>query len=118
MRIPLSFALLTLVSSVALADESDPRDASLYVRLGGTAKVTAIVEATITQASVALDQRPLVRDRWIAQICAISGGGCRASDDVTRYAPASLIDALRQAMRTQQVPLATRNELLDRLASR
>ena len=118
MRIRLSFTLLALVSGAALADSPASRADTLYARLGGQENVTAFVDATIARASLDLDQRALVRDQWIARICAISGGGCRAAGDVTRDAPVSLIEALRGAMRAQDVPLSARNELLDLLTRR
>lgn len=117
MRIRLCFTLLALASGVALADSPAARADSLYARLGGTTRVTAIIEATIEHASIAADKRPLVRDQWVAQICAISGGGCRVADAPTPDIFAGAIEELRRAMRAHAVPLAARNELLELLAA-
>jgi len=108
--------LLALASAATFADTPAPQAGSLYARLGGAAKVTAVVDATFGQASIAGDQRAFVREQWVAQICAISGGGCAASTDVMRDAPVGVIEALRHALRAQDVPLKARNELLDLLA--
>ena len=114
---PRSFGmLLALASAATFAGTPAPQVGSLYARLGGAAKVTAVVDATLDQASISGDRRAFVREQWVAQICAIRGGGCAASPNVMRDAPVGVIEALRHALRAQDVPLKARNELLDLLA--
>ena len=117
MRIRLCFTLLALASALTHADSPPAAADSLYARLGGTARINAIIDATIEQASIAADQRPLVRAQWVARICAISGGGCHVADGSTPAVFAGAIEELRRAMRAHDVPLAARNELLDLLGA-
>lgn len=115
-------ALLALISGACFA--GSPAD-TLYARLGGSSKIAAIVDQTIeraaadprTQQAFAHADLARVKDSWIARICAISGGGCRAADEATPGISAGAIEELRRAMRAQDVPLAARNELLELLAA-
>ena len=117
MSIRLPVALLLLFAGVAFADAPASREASLYSRLGGPAKIASLVDATFEHVDLSATDRTLARDSWIARICALSGGGCHA-ELTTHEAPARLIEELRRAMRAQDVPLSARNELLDLLARR
>jgi hypothetical protein len=113
---------LSLVAAAALAGAPTPapRD-TLYARLGGAAKVSAIVEQAVTRVAGTLDadSRQRVKALLTARICTLAGGGCRT--DVNAFAlndadfPA-LVAELRGAMRAEHVPLAVRNELLELLA--
>lgn len=112
-------ALFTLLASAAFAGAPGH---SLYERLGGGPKVTAFVNQTIerfaaaSRADASLEPANFqsLKAALLGRICALSGGGCpdaRLAIDAASY-PA-LVDALRGAMRAQDVPLAVRNELLD-----
>ncbi|MEO8016938.1 MAG: group 1 truncated hemoglobin [Pseudomonadota bacterium] len=107
---------------------------SLYERLGGTSKVAAFVGQTIDivaanpEMNQSFDKVNLqhVKDLLIAQICSLTGGGCRYTGDTMRDVHAGhhisnaeffdLVEVLRAAMRAQHVPLGARNELLEILA--
>jgi hypothetical protein len=115
MRIRLHFTLFALASGIAVADSPDANGDSLYARLGGTTKVTAFVEAMLEHAPIGGADRALERDRWVAKICALSGGDCDVADADGRT-PLVPVEDLRRAMRAYQVPLAARNQLLERLA--
>ena len=104
---------------------------SLFFRLGGTAKITAFVDASVNElaarphAGGAFQGQDLqaIKNDLVARICCMSGGGCR-QPGVLRTSVASsadaaqseLLEALRLAMRAQDVPLAARNELLELIA--
>jgi hypothetical protein len=113
----LCFALLALVCGVSRADPPAARADSLYARLGGTDKVSVFVREAIGHADISAADATLASDRWIARICALAGGGCRGADDASRTASADMVEALRRAMRAQEVPMTARNELLDLLAA-
>ena len=117
MRFRPALALLALLSGVSLADSRGAPGDSLYARLGGAEKVAAFIDATIEHAAIAVDRRPVVREQWIRQICALSDGGCRAADRLAPGLSAGTIEELRRAMRAHDVPLAARNELLELLAA-
>jgi hemoglobin len=107
---------------------------SLYARLGGTGVVTAFVADTIDTVAASpemnrsFDKVNLqhVKDMLTEQICALTGGGCAYSGDTMREVHAGhnisnaeffgLVEVLREAMRTRNVPLRARNELLEILA--
>jgi hemoglobin len=107
---------------------------SLYERLGGTPKVSAFVDQTIDVVAAnptmnqSFDKVNLqhVKDMLIEQICSLTGGGCKYTGDTMRDVHAGhkisnaeffdLVEVLRDAMRTQNVPLSARNELLEILA--
>ena len=120
LRRPLLTAILATLSCLAAAGEPAPAD-SLFARLGGTARVTAIADATV--AELAANSREAsfgkrapqdFKNDLVRRICAVTGGGCRyrgAADTSPE-----LVEALRLAMRTHGVPLAARNELLEALA--
>ena len=116
-------ALLAAASSAALA-ETRPAT-SLYERLGGENGVAAIVSDTV-DASAAL---PTLRasfagsteemKRQLAmRICAASGGGCRATGAVGLGELGPFLEALRVSLRSHEVPLTARNELLEVLTAR
>jgi hypothetical protein len=113
----LCFALLALVCGVSHADPSAARADSLYARLGGADKVSIFVREAVDHADFSAADATLASERWIARICALGGGGCRGADGAWRTASVDMIEALRRAMRAQDVPLAARNELLDLLAA-
>jgi hemoglobin len=107
---------------------------SLYARLGGTPVVTAFVADTIDKVAAnpamnrSFDKVNLqhVKDLLIEQICALTGGGCVYSGDTMRDVHAGhhisnaeffgLVEVLRESMRTRDVPIAARNQLLEILA--
>ena len=120
LRIPLLTAMLATLSCLATAGETASAD-SLFERLGGTPRVTAIVDATVDELAANSREAPfgnrdpqVVKNDLVRRICAVTGGGCRyrgAADSGSE-----LVEALRAAMRTHGVPLAARNELLEALA--
>lgn len=107
---------------------------SLYERLGGTAKVTAIVDGTIERVahdpltSHAFEKVNLKRVKsFLAEfICSRAGGGCSYTGDTMKEIHAGqhitnaqfyqLVETLREEMRAQDIPLGARNELLAILA--
>lgn len=115
---PLLTALFATLSCLATAGETASAD-SLFERLGGTTRVTAIVDATVDELA-ANSREPLLRapqdikNDLVRRICAVTGGGCRYRGAVDTGP--ELVEALRLAMRTHGVPLAARNELLESLA--
>ena len=137
-----AFIALAVIASPAFAQQAPaptPLPAvapagSLYARLGGTPAVTAFVNETIEkvaanpQTNKSFDKVNLqhVKDKLSEQICSLTGGGCVYSGDTMRDVHAGhhisnaeffdLVEVLRDAMRTHQVPLAARNELLEILA--
>ena len=91
-------------------------DGSLYQRLGGKAAVNFFVGEAVDKA----DLRQL-KDLLTAQICSRTGGGC----DLTADSPGrpisdaqftGLVESLRHSMRSHDVPIAARNQLLEILA--
>ena len=118
LRIPLQTAVLATLSCLAAAGETAAPE-SLFERLGGTPRITAIVGATVdglaaNSASLGNREPQVTKNELVRRICAVAGGGCRsrgAADTGTE-----LIEALRVAMRAHGVPLAARNELLEALA--
>jgi hypothetical protein len=125
-RTPLLAALLLSLGSLAAASDAARAADSLFSRLGGTTRVSALVDTTVEQLAAQpgdalsgnLDD---VKADLVARICAVTGGGCRfkksAHKSASLTAGAELVEALRVAMRTHGVPLAARNELLEALAS-
>jgi hypothetical protein len=124
-RTPLLAALLLSLGSLAAAGDAMRAEDSLFSRLGGTARVSALVDTTVEQLAAQpgdalsgnLDD---VKADLVARICAVTGGGCRFKKSAYKSASltgAELVEALRVAMRTHGVPLAARNELLEALAS-
>ena len=116
--IPLLTAVLATLSCLAAAGETASAE-SLFERLGGTPRITAIVDATVeglaaNSPSLGNREPQLIKNELVRRICAVAGGGCRnrgAADTGTE-----LVEALRVAMRAHGVPLAARNELLEALA--
>jgi hypothetical protein len=109
----------------------DAGSASLFARLGGADKVHAIVDAAVAQwlmttgadTSSAARNPQALKNSLVTEICARTGGGCRGG--ASSALPGALagaaerrdlLEALRVAMRAQNVPLAARNELLEALA--
>jgi len=124
-RTPLLAALLLSLGSLAAAGNAARAEDSLFSRLGGTARVSALVDTTVEQLAAqpgdALSGNlDVVKADLVARICAVTGGGCRFRKSAHQSASltgAGLVEALRVAMRTHGVPLAARNELLEALAS-
>jgi hypothetical protein len=116
-RTPLLIVLLAALSGHSSA--GDAAADSLFERLGGNARVNAIVEATVSELAASSRDAFGTRDPQavkhdlVRRICAVAGGGCRyrGPDDTG----AELVEALRISMRTHGVPLAARNELLEAL---
>jgi hemoglobin len=114
--------------------EAHPAPGSLYERLGGTQKVTAFVNETIDRVAAdprmnqSFDKVDLKRVKilLVQQICSLTEGGCTYSGDpmkevheghkITNAEFFDLVEVLRKAMRSQDVPLSARNELLAILA--
>ena len=121
-RSALMAAVLGSCSAVALAD-SHPV-VSLYERLGGESGVTAIVSDAINAAAADSDARASLngspdaqKRRLAAHICALSGGNCPTQDAPELRDVSRLLEPLRVSMRSHDVPLAVRNELLDVLSA-
>ena len=111
-----------------------PAPGSLYERLGGTAKVTAVVNDTIDRVAAdpsmnqSFDKVDLKRVKalLVEQICALTGGGCTYTGDSMKDVHAGhkirnaefygLVEVLRDSMRKHDIPLSARNELLEILA--
>ncbi len=119
-RTPLLAALLAAFCSVA---PGGTKSDSLYARLGGEVGVAAIVNDTVDAAAsipalhAAFDSSDM-KQLLAAQICALSGGGCRAqhAPDLGAREFIEFVELLRVTLRTHAVPLAARNELLESLA--
>jgi hemoglobin len=116
-----TFARAPAVPPPALASTD-----SLYVRLGGTAAVTAFVADTIDKVVADPAANRHMKDALAAQICALAGGGCVQNGELMREMQAAyrisdaefsgLMEAMRESMRARNVPLAARNQLLEILA--
>jgi hypothetical protein len=128
-RTPFLAALLIGLGSFAAAADSaraTANEAPLFSRLGGSERVAAFVNATIDELAAhrgadafGVKSFEGLKTDLAARICAVSGGGCRASRLQAHAAlqtGSELVEALRVAMRTHGVPLAARNELLEALA--
>jgi hemoglobin len=116
------------------ADDANPAPGSLYERLGGTAKMSAVVSETIDKMSTnprtkrTFDRVDLkrVKGMLVQQICSLTGGGCTFDDDSVKDIHAghgitnadfyTLVETLRTTMRNYDIPLSARNELLAILA--
>jgi len=123
---PFLAALLSALCCLASAAAPE----SLFSRLGGTAKVTAFVDATVDELAKTHDGGALgnqdvqaIKNELVARICFMTGGGCRQPSATrvgvagsTDAAQSELVGALRVAMRAQHVPLAARNELIEVIA--
>jgi len=103
--------VLSVMSQASLANE--PAE-SLYSRLGGASQVSMLVGESVDRA-FETPARAAARDLLVSRICSLSGGGCSATPapDFSANEYSSLIEGLRQSMRTHEVPLAARNELLE-----
>jgi hypothetical protein len=120
-RNTLASACLGLLAASAFAGTPTPAGDTLYARLGGAARVSALVEQAVSRVAGTLDADSVQRlkDSLTARICTLAGGGCRIDADAFPVNDAdfpALVAELRGAMRTAQVPLAVRNELLELLA--
>ena len=111
-RSPMLVALLAAACSAAMAGERSAT--SLYERLGGESGVAAIVSDAVDSSLP--DKTDEMKRQLAVRICAVSGGGCRAPDALREYGP--LLEALRVSLRSHEVPLAARNELLEALTAR
>ncbi len=88
--------------------------------------MSAIVDATVeelaakSRAVPGFESRDVqdIKNDLAARICSLAGGGCRnpGARRVDLASQVELVEALRVAMRAQDVPLAARNELLEALA--
>ena len=118
--------LMSTICCVALADDAAAPD-SLYSRLGGEAKVNALVSDSVDAAAArAHDQPPFaaenlaaLKQQLAARICSLSGGRCDSRPVSLELGDAhfvALIAGLRASMRAHDVPLPARNELLEVLA--
>ena len=127
-RTPLLVALLATLSSFASAGDAAAAN-SLFERLGGNARITAIVDATINELAASSRESfgnrdpQAVKQDLVRRICAATGGGCRYRHTANGRAAngiadtgAAWLEALRVSMRAHGVPLAARNELLEALA--
>lgn len=121
-------------ASTPVADAT-PVPGSLYERLGGTAKVTAVVGEAIDKVasnrrtSRSFDKVDIahVKEQFVQQLCSLTGGGCtytgatmqdvNGGQGVRSAEFYQLTEALRAAMRSYEIPLSARNELLSVLAS-
>jgi hemoglobin len=122
------------VGTTPSSNAAHPAPGSLYERLGGTEKVTAVVNETIDV--VAADPRmnqsfdkvnlKRVKALLVEQICSLTGGGCAYTGDSMKDVHAGhkisnaefydLVEVLRESLRKQNIPLSARNELLEILA--
>ena len=121
-RYVISSTLLGLIAGATLAGTpTRSQGVSLYARLGGATKISAIVEQAVTRLAGSLERAnpEHVKAALNARICALAGGGCRIdtnSIDMTDGGFLALVEELRGAMRAEHIPLAARNELLELLA--
>jgi hemoglobin len=107
---------------------------ALYARLGGTDKMKSVIGETIdristdpfTKASFDKVNLQRVKDMFVLQICSLTGGGCAYSGDTMRDVHGGhhitnadffyTVEILRDSMRSHEIPLSARNELLEILA--
>jgi hemoglobin len=122
-------ALATLVTGAAYADAS-----TLYARLGGEPAVTAIASELIdrtatdprTERSFRDSNLKRIKTHLAAQLCELTGGGCRYEGDPMREVHAgfditdaelyAMVEILEDVMRARNVALADRNAVLALLA--
>ena len=120
----------TPVVEIMNAEDANPAAGSLYERLGGTAKVTAVVGETIDKIATSPRTRrsfdevdvKRVKGLLVQQICSLTGGGCMYVGDtlkdvhggqgLTSAEIYQLVEVLRGTMRNYDIPLSARNELL------
>lgn len=126
-------ALVILVTCGCTGTRQD--DAALYRELGGQSGITAIVDGFLFELSEDRDVLPLFantdierfREKFIEQLCDVSGGPCEYSGDtmrethrdmrVTRAQFNSVVEDLIRAMEREDVPVGAQNRLLKRLAA-
>lgn len=129
----MTFGCAALLLASAGRAES-PAQGPLYARMGGFAKVTAVVNDVIDDAASNPRTRRSFADVDIAnvkrllveQICELAGGGCRYSGDsmhdvhaglgITQAEFYDLVQVLRDSMVRHGIGLRERNELLKILA--
>ena len=134
MTVPRSLPAAMLLLMLGCA-ATPPDEAQLYRELGGQGGITAIVDAFLYELSEDHDVLPLFantdierfREKFIEQLCEVSGGPCRYSGDtmrethrdmrVTRAQFNSVVEDLIRAMEHERVPVAAQNRLLKRLAA-
>ncbi len=115
--------LLSTFCCVALADGAAAPD-SLYSRLGGEARVKAFVSDSVDAAAARAHDQPLfaaanldaLKQQLAVRICSLSGGSCDSrpiSPELGDAQIVALIEGLRASMRSHDVPLPARNELLE-----
>jgi hemoglobin len=127
------FGALGLALLVGCAQQP-PRDDSLYQALGQRAGIQKIVEGMLLH--IAKDERIVehfrkidivrLRDKLVEQFCVEAGGPCRYTGDsmaeshkgqnLTRSDFNALVEDLIDAMDELNIPVATQNRLLARLA--
>lgn len=126
-------ALIILVMCGCINTRQD--GAALYRELGGQSGITAIVDGFLFELSEDRDVLPLFantdierfRDKFIEQLCDVSGGPCEYTGDtmrethrdmqVTRAQFNSVVEDLIRAMEREDVPVGAQNRLLKRLAA-
>lgn len=131
LRMLLAFALLVTLACTGTRHD----DAALYRELGGQSGITAIVDGFLYELSEDTDVLPLFantdidrfREKFIEQLCDVSGGPCEYSGDnmrethrdmqVTRAQFNSVVEDLIRAMERRDVPVGAQNRLLKRLAA-
>ena len=112
----------------------DTATTPLYERLGGATKMTAVVGETLdkmassprTRATFDKVDMSQVKEKLVAQICSLTGGGCtyegatmqdvHDGQGITSAEFYQLVETLRNTMRNYDIPLSARNELLAALA--
>ncbi|WP_198937887.1 group 1 truncated hemoglobin [Pelomonas sp. KK5] len=127
----LSLPLISLSLVLAACAAPGP---TLYQRLGGAPVVQIVVDRTLERAAV--DERTrrsfdgiklgAVKESLAAQICSISGGGCRYEGETMAKAHKdskiqprefdAMVDMLRQELDRAGVDAGPKNELLKLLA--
>ncbi|TCO75605.1 group I truncated hemoglobin [Chromatocurvus halotolerans] len=131
LRTLLAFALLVMLACTGTRHD----DAVLYRELGGQSGITAIVDGFLYELAEDTDVLPLFantdidrfREKFIEQLCDVSGGPCEYSGDnmrethrdmqVTRAQFNSVVEDLIRAMERRDVPVGAQNRLLKRLAA-
>jgi len=127
------FGVLGLALLVGCAQQP-PKDDSLYQALGQRAGIQKIVEGMLLH--IAKDERIVehfrkidivrLRDKLVEQFCVEAGGPCRYTGDsmaeshkgqnLTRSDFNALVEDLIDAMDELNIPVATQNRLIARLA--
>jgi hemoglobin len=133
MRYPLTLALC--FSVLAACQSAPSADDRLYRDLGELSGITGIVDAFLFELAEDRDVLPLFantdidrfRDKFIEQLCEVSGGPCEYSGDsmiethrdmaISRAQFNSVVEDLIRAMEAESVSVSAQNRLLARLAA-